>query len=138
MKLKITVGEVRGLRCVRARAVINKSKKLGIPRRYSKTFTTKTVAPNFVAEDAKPTFEAAAKKWEQGILAKIEREKSGVPEAKETQEEIHPTSYYATLKAKRKLPEKEGKEIPCPDCYGGHFRPCQVCGDSGVVTFISH
>lgn len=25
------------------------------------------------------------------------------------------------------------EEIPCPDCYGGHFRPCQMCGDSGVA-----
>ena len=24
----------------------------------------------------------------------------------------------------------------CPDCYGGHFRPCQMCGDSGRVTII--
>jgi hypothetical protein len=23
------------------------------------------------------------------------------------------------------------KEIACPNCYGGHFRPCQWCGDSG-------
>lgn len=26
-------------------------------------------------------------------------------------------------------------EIACPDCYGGHFRPCQMCGDSGRVMF---
>ena len=25
------------------------------------------------------------------------------------------------------------KEVPCPDCYGGHFRPCNICGDSGVA-----
>ena len=25
------------------------------------------------------------------------------------------------------------QEIPCPDCYGGHFRPCNICGDSGVA-----
>lgn len=24
--------------------------------------------------------------------------------------------------------------IPCPECYGGHFRPCQVCGDSGQIS----
>lgn len=28
------------------------------------------------------------------------------------------------------------KEILCPDCYGGHFRPCNVCGDSGVALLI--
>lgn len=26
--------------------------------------------------------------------------------------------------------------IPCPNCYGGHFRPCQWCGDSGSVLFV--
>ena len=25
---------------------------------------------------------------------------------------------------------------PCPDCYGGHFRPCQMCGDSGRVVLL--
>lgn len=25
------------------------------------------------------------------------------------------------------------KEVSCPDCYGGHFRPCNICGDSGVA-----
>ena len=25
---------------------------------------------------------------------------------------------------------------PCPNCYGGHFRPCQWCCDSGLVDLI--
>lgn len=25
------------------------------------------------------------------------------------------------------------KEVVCPDCYGGHFKPCNICGDSGVA-----
>lgn len=28
------------------------------------------------------------------------------------------------------------KEIPCPDCYGGHFRPCQMCSDTGRATLV--
>jgi hypothetical protein len=24
----------------------------------------------------------------------------------------------------------------CPNCYGGHFRPCQWCGDTGRVVFL--
>lgn len=24
--------------------------------------------------------------------------------------------------------------VPCPDCYGGHFRPCQMCSDTGTAT----
>lgn len=33
-------------------------------------------------------------------------------------------------------PKRSAMKIPCPDCYGGHFRPCQTCGDSGVALFI--
>jgi len=25
------------------------------------------------------------------------------------------------------------EDVPCPSCYGGHFRPCQMCGDTGVA-----
>ena len=25
---------------------------------------------------------------------------------------------------------------PCPECYGGHFKPCQVCGDTGWVEIV--
>ena len=28
------------------------------------------------------------------------------------------------------------EEVPCPNCYGGHFRPCQTCGDEGRVINI--
>jgi hypothetical protein len=31
---------------------------------------------------------------------------------------------------------KKTKEVPCPDCYGGHFRPCNICGDSGVALLV--
>lgn len=34
--------------------------------------------------------------------------------------------------------EVMGKEIACPNCYGGHFRPCQWCGDTGRVTNVPH
>lgn len=34
------------------------------------------------------------------------------------------------------LPKWSTKEIPCPDCYGGHFRPCNICGDSGVALLL--
>lgn len=23
--------------------------------------------------------------------------------------------------------------VPCPDCYGGRFHPCQVCSNTGMV-----
>lgn len=28
-----------------------------------------------------------------------------------------------------------GQLLPCANCYGGHQKPCQWCGDSGVVRF---
>lgn len=31
---------------------------------------------------------------------------------------------------------KRTKEVPCPDCYGGHFKPCNICGDSGVALLV--
>jgi hypothetical protein len=32
--------------------------------------------------------------------------------------------------------QAQSEEIACPNCYGGHFRPCQWCGDTGRVTNI--
>lgn len=34
--------------------------------------------------------------------------------------------------------ESQGEARPCPNCYGGHYRPCQWCGDSGTVTFFAN
>jgi hypothetical protein len=31
---------------------------------------------------------------------------------------------------------KKIKEISCPCCYGGHFKPCQACSDSGIANLI--
>ena len=28
------------------------------------------------------------------------------------------------------------KDVECPNCYGGHFRPCQWCGDTGRVDYV--
>lgn len=28
-------------------------------------------------------------------------------------------------------------EVPCPDCFAGHFRPCQMCCNSGVALMQS-
>lgn len=46
-----------------------------------------------------------------------------------TEKVAEPTSEYDYSKT---------QEIACPDCYGGHFRPCQMCGDSGRVTFTPY
>lgn len=39
----------------------------------------------------------------------------------------------ANIKSAESPKWSEVKEVPCPDCYGGHFKPCNVCGDSGVA-----
>ena len=75
MTLTIQPCELRGLRHVKAFAVINKSKKLGIPRRYQKSWSQKTVAPNFACEEMRKSFEALAKRWEQKVMAGIAKEK---------------------------------------------------------------
>lgn len=76
MKLKIFPSLIYGdQRCVRARAVINKSKKLKIPRRFTKTWSMKTVAPEFDAVELEKTIRAEAERWEKKVMAKINGEK---------------------------------------------------------------
>lgn len=41
-----------------------------------------------------------------------------------------------TSPSDRRRNEGAAMTISCPHCYGGHFRPCQTCGDSGSVEFI--
>ncbi len=75
MKLTITPGMIYGdRRCVRVVAVIAKSRKQGIPRRYQKTWTMKTVAPEFTVDEMRPAAEAEAKRWEEKVMAKIAAE----------------------------------------------------------------
>lgn len=71
MKLKITTGTLRGLRCVRFRATIYPSKKRGIPRRYQKTFTLKTVAPEATAKDMEFAANQEVKRWEAKVMERI-------------------------------------------------------------------
>lgn len=73
--MKLTIQPIQsdstGYRYVVCRAVINKSVKLGIPRRMQKTWKVRTVAPNFAVEEMKSSFEANAKRWEEKVLRKI-------------------------------------------------------------------
>lgn len=47
---------------------------------------------------------------------------------------ITPEARALLERARRESMERDRVvEIPCPDCYGGHFRPCNICGDSGVA-----
>lgn len=75
MKLKIFASESRGFRVVRAVAVINKSKAFGIISRRQKTFTVRTVAPNFAISELERAFKSEASRWENKILARISEKK---------------------------------------------------------------
>lgn len=59
------------LRYVKCVAIIPKSAKLGVPRRFQKTWKVRTVAPEFAAEEMKPSFLKVAKRWEQQTLERI-------------------------------------------------------------------
>lgn len=73
MKLKIFATHSRGFRVVKAVAVIPESKTNGIKRRQ-KTFTVRTVAPQFAVSELQKTFEAAAGRWEQKVLSRPHEE----------------------------------------------------------------
>lgn len=68
MKLKIFATQSHGFRVVKAVAVIPESKPNGIKRRQ-KTFTVRTVAPQFAVSEMEKAFQAAANRWEQKVLA---------------------------------------------------------------------
>lgn len=67
MKLKIFATGCRGFRVVKAVAIIPKSKTIGVTRRQ-KTFTVRTVAPDFAISELQKSFEAAASRWETKIM----------------------------------------------------------------------
>lgn len=74
MKVYIFESTYHDLRCVRALAIIGKSKKKGIPRKFQKTWSLTTVAPQFTIKELRPSIEAEAKRWEQTVLARIKRD----------------------------------------------------------------
>lgn len=75
MKLIITTSTLRGVPCARAQAIIPKSKKLGVPKRRSKTWSLPTVAPEFTSAEIRPMIEAEAKRWETKQMANFAKEK---------------------------------------------------------------
>lgn len=68
MKITSRVTEVNGMRCSQWKAVINKSKKLGIKRRHQKTWSLRNVAPTSTLSEMVQSVEAEAKRWEAKIL----------------------------------------------------------------------
>lgn len=73
MKLHIYESVYHDLRCVKATAIIYKSVKKGIPRKYQKTWSMKTVAPEFTIQQMRPSIEAEARRWEAKTMALLER-----------------------------------------------------------------
>ena len=70
MKLTSQTTTLRTSRAVRFKAVISKSKKLGVEKRHQKTWSFPTVAPEFTLKEMLPSVEADAKRWEAKILAR--------------------------------------------------------------------
>ncbi len=85
MKLHIFESTHFGLRSVKALAIIYKSVKQGIPRKFQKTWNMKTVAPEFTIKELKPTIEAEAKRWEAKVLATVKKTKQCQKECEEEQ-----------------------------------------------------
>lgn len=54
----------------------------------------------------------------------------------ETKDQLPPQATVRTAQAIQKKEALKTEEIPCPNCYGGHFRPCQWCGDSGRIVTV--
>lgn len=63
MKLKIFATECRGFRVVKAVAFTVDTQQ----KRRQKTFTVRTVAPEFAATEMQRAFESAAYRWEQKL-----------------------------------------------------------------------
>ncbi len=74
MKLTIKSTENRGYRVVKALAIISKSIKKGIPRRFQKTWTMRTVAPEFTAIEMETSIKAEAARWEAKIIRELSRQ----------------------------------------------------------------
>jgi len=88
MKITITPSMLRGFRVVKMKAVINPSKKLGITRRFRKTWNVRTVSPEFAAVNDKAMFESTAKHWEEECMKKVERENERIKMARVWKEEL--------------------------------------------------
>lgn len=87
MKTKFITGQLRGSRCIRFVAIIPKSIKKGIPRRYQKTWSLPTADPEFTLTQYEHTMNEESKRWEAKVMAKIANQKQ--PEPVEQQAQIH-------------------------------------------------
>lgn len=81
MKLAIGPSERNGFRVIRAFAVISKSIKSGIPRRFQKTWCVRTVAPEYGATEHADMFKAEALRWEKKVLERCKRDAEAIAAA---------------------------------------------------------
>lgn len=82
MKTKFTIGEFHDKGCARFVAVINRSAKLGIPRRYQKTWRTPYDKERCQYDESQLSamFLTAAKRWEEATLNRIKNGEVVEPE----------------------------------------------------------
>lgn len=78
MKITSVITTLRGVRCVKFKAVIPASKKLG-RYRHQKTWSFETCAPEFTTKEMTPSVEKEAKRWEERIIAGYEKKKNEQP-----------------------------------------------------------
>jgi hypothetical protein len=71
MTLTSKVGKLRGLHAIRFRAVINPSKKLGIPRRYQKTWSVKSARPDLEEWALMISASREASRWEKKVMENL-------------------------------------------------------------------
>lgn len=74
MKLTSVITTLRGVRCVKFKAVIPASKKLG-RYRHQKTWSFETCAPEFTTTEMRSSVEKEAARWEAKVLQKYEEKK---------------------------------------------------------------
>lgn len=74
MKLTFVNGTLRGDSCIRAVAVINKSKKNGIVKRHQKTWSAPALRPDVSRDELKVHLTNEAKRWEAKVMAAIKEQ----------------------------------------------------------------
>lgn len=74
MKLTSVITTLRGVRCVKFKAVIPKSTKHNIPKRHQKTWSLETCAPEFTTTEMQASIEKEALRWEERIVRRYKQE----------------------------------------------------------------
>lgn len=93
-----------------------------------------TVAEN---RGVKKGIEETEQKYKQFLDSLLDPDQYGHAVSPEVRDQVRILKGMKPVEGKSsKQTIRKTKEVPCPDCYGGHFRPCNICGDSGVANLL--